>query len=144
MKGLLRVMLLGSLIVASAAVLVAQQPAAPAAPATQQAPTRVTLTVGRSTVLTTDFDITKIAIPNPEIAQATVVAPQEILIDGKTAGTVSLIVWGSTRRSQYDVVVDPGVTPLQRQLQSLFPGEDLRTSETADAVILTGHEDQQR
>jgi pilus assembly protein CpaC len=132
-------MSLGSLIIASAAVLAAQQAAAPAPAGTQQATSRVTLTVGRSIVLTTDFDITKIAIPNPEIAQATVVAPQEILIDGKTAGTVSLIVWGNTRRVQYDVVVDPGVTPLQRQLQSLFPGEDIRTSETADAVILTGH-----
>ena len=87
---------------------------------------RVTLTAARSTVITTDFDITRIAITNPAIADAVVVQPREILVDGKSPGTVSLIVWGATRRDQYDVVVEPGVTGLQQQLQSLFPGEDIR------------------
>ena len=72
-------------------------------------PERVLLTAGRSTVLSTDFDITRIAVTNPEIADATVVRPREVLVDGKGAGTVSLIVWGSTTRKHYDVVVDRGV-----------------------------------
>src|SRR5499427_11046229 len=83
-----------------------QQPqAAPgqAPPATD----RVELTAGRSTVLATDFDITRIAVTNPAVADATVVQPREILIDGKAAGTISLIVWGATARAQYDVVVEP-------------------------------------
>ena len=57
------------------------------------------LTAGRSTVLATDFDITRIAITNPAIADAVVVQPREILIDGKAPGTVSLIVWGGGARS---------------------------------------------
>ena len=59
-------------------------------------PERVLLTAGRSTVLLTDFDITRIAVTNPEVADATVVKPREVLVDGKGAGTVSLIVWGAT------------------------------------------------
>ena len=55
---------------------------------------RVLLTAGRSTVLLTDFDITRIAVTNPAIADAVVVRPREVLVDGKGAGTVSLIVWG--------------------------------------------------
>ena len=55
---------------------------------------RVVLTAGRSTVLATDFDITRIAVTNPAVADAVVVQPREILIDGKAAGTVSLIIWG--------------------------------------------------
>ena len=54
------------------------------------------LTAGRSTVLATAFDITRIAVTNPAIADAVVVQPREVLIDGKSAGTVSLIVWGAT------------------------------------------------
>ena len=95
----------------------------PAAPANR--PTeypRVSLTAGRSTVLTTDFNISRIAITNPAIADATVVQPTEILIDGKAPGTISLIVWGSDRRSQYDLVVEQPVTNLQQNLQMLFPG----------------------
>ena len=71
-------------------------PAAPQPPATQSQPAmpRIIVTAGRSTVLTTDFDVSRIALTNPAMADATVVAPREILIDGKAAGTISLIVWG--------------------------------------------------
>lgn len=99
---------------------------------------RVPLTAGRSTVLATDFDITRIAITNPAVADAVVVQPREILIDGKTAGTVSLIIWGTGRRAQYDVVVEPGVTTLQQKLQALFPGEDITATLNDEALILSG------
>jgi pilus assembly protein CpaC len=115
-------------------------PTPPGQASTQDALPRVTLTVGRSTVLTTDFDITKVSITNPAVADVTVVDTRELLIDGKGAGTVSLIIWGGPgTRVQYDVVVDPGVSPLQRQIQTLFPGEDITANETAEAVVLTGH-----
>src|SRR5258706_3907155 len=99
---------------------------------------RVSLTAGRSTVLTTDFDITRIAVTNPAVGDAVVVQPREILIDGKSAGTVSLIVWGDGRREQYDLVVEQGVTNLQQQLQALFPGEDIRVNASDEAIILSG------
>jgi pilus assembly protein CpaC len=124
-----------------------QPPAAPAAAAVQ-APVataepsarieRIVLTAGRSTVLETDFDITRIAVTNPAVADATAVAPREILLDGKGAGTVSLIVWGAGARKQYDVVVQPGISTLQQQLQALFPGEDIKVSVADDATILSG------
>ena len=44
------------------------------------------MTAGRSTVVTTDFDITRIAVTNPAIADAVVVKPREVLVDGKGAG----------------------------------------------------------
>ena len=79
------------------------------------------LTAGRSTVISTEYDITRIAVTNPAIADAVVVQPREILIDGKAAGTVSLIVWGANARKQYDIVVDPGVAALQQQFQTALP-----------------------
>ena len=99
---------------------------------------RIVLTAGRSTVLSTDFDITRIAVTNPAVADAVVVQPREVLIDGKSAGTVSLIIWGAARRSQYDVVVEPGVTTLQQKLQALFPGEDITATLNDEALILSG------
>ncbi len=99
---------------------------------------RVLLTAGRSTVVLTNFDITRIAVTNPAVADAVVVRPREILIDGKGAGTVSLIVWGATERKHYDVVVDPGVTTLQQNFQQLFPGEAINVAVTDEAVILSG------
>ena len=75
---------------------------------------------------------------NPAVADAVVVQPREVLIDGKAAGTVSLIIWGIARRSQYDVVVEPGVTTLQQKLQALFPGEDITATLNDEALILSG------
>jgi pilus assembly protein CpaC len=125
-------------VTASGVVALGAQDAPPQPPNGQSAVPRVTLTVGRSLVHPTAFDIIRVAITDPAVADATVVSPREILLDGKAAGTVSLIVWGLTERAQYDVVVDPGVSALQRQLQMIFPGEDIQASETADSVILTG------
>ena len=99
---------------------------------------RITLTAGRSTVLPTDFDITRIAVTNPAVADATVVAPREVLIDGKASGTISLIMWGAGRRVQYDLVVDPGVGALQQQLRGLFPGEDISVAVNEEATTLSG------
>ena len=96
------------------------------------------LTAGRSTVLRTDFDIVRIAVTNPAIADAAVVQTREILVDGKAPGTVSLIIWSSTDRKHYDLVVEPAITTLQQQLRALFPGEDITVSATDEAIILSG------
>jgi pilus assembly protein CpaC len=137
-------------IVASATIAGAQPPAEPAGspqPA-GPAPTRrstesgfeqIFLTAGRSTVLITPYDVTRIAVTNPQVADAVVVQPREVLIDGKAPGTVSLIVWGQDQRVQYDVVVDPGITTLQQTFQKLFPGEDIRVAIDNEAIILSGH-----
>jgi len=99
---------------------------------------RVSVTAGRSTSIETTFDVTRLAVTNPVIADAVVVRPREILIDGKAAGTVSLIVWGGDRRVQYDVVVEQPVSALEQQLQQLFPGERIQAAITPDSVVLSG------
>jgi pilus assembly protein CpaC len=114
-------------------------PQAPAADLTTPLAHRVVLTAGRSTVLDIDFDVTRIAVTNPAVADAVVVQPREILVDGKAAGTVSLIVWGgSGRRVVYDLTVEPAITTLQQRLQALFPGENIQVGVNDDAVILSG------
>jgi pilus assembly protein CpaC len=128
-----------AVVALAVAVLVAVSGEALSGQAEPPAPIkRVSLTAGRSTVLATAFDISRIAVTNPAVADAVVVQPREILIDGKSAGTVSLIVWGPGQRDQYDVVVDQGVTSLQQQMQLLFPGEDIRVSSSDEAIILSG------
>ena len=128
-------------VIAAAAGVAAQAPAPPQTGTLSVPPVyeRISLTAGRSLVLTTDFDIVRIAVTNPAVADATVVQPREILIDGKAPGTISLIVWGGGSRKQYDLVVDPGVASLQQQFQNLFPGEDIRVDMTEEALVLSGN-----
>ena len=70
---------------------------------------QIELLVGRSTVLTTDRPIRRVSLSTPDIADALVTSPQEVLIHGKTPGTISLLVWSDTGRiSSHDVVVGSG------------------------------------
>jgi pilus assembly protein CpaC len=121
-------------------IVITSAPAAMAQPGQSQAEIeKIHLTAGRSTVMSSDFDVTRIAVTNPAVADAVVVQPREVLIDGKAGGTVSLIIWGETQRKQYDVVVEQPITNLEQQLQALFPAEDIRVNVTDDAIILSGH-----
>ena len=99
---------------------------------------KVSLTAGRSTVLPTDFDISRIAITNPAIADATVVAAARDPHRRQGA-----------RHDQPDRLgadqphaVRPGRRaadqPLQQHLQMLFPGEDITVGTSDDATILSG------
>jgi pilus assembly protein CpaC len=131
---------LASSLIAQDRLSAAQQPPAQqtvAAAGEGQFP-KVSLTAGRSTVLTTPFDVNRIAVTSPDVADATVVQPREILIDGKKPGTVSLIVWGPGQRIQYDIVVDLPITTLEQQLHTLFPGEEITIGTSEGAVILSG------
>ncbi len=74
------------------------------------------------------IDIRRFSFTNVTVADGTVVSPRELLIDGKAAGTISLIVWGDTRRVQYELVVEPSITTLEQRLHELFPGEDINVS----------------
>jgi pilus assembly protein CpaC len=116
----------------------APPPAAPTAVTQETDGGRLRLLAGRSTVLTTTFDIRRLSLTNPEVADAMAVSPRELLIDGKTAGTISLIVWGDATRVHYELVVEPAVTTLEQRMQELFPGEDIRVSVTEGSVILSG------
>jgi pilus assembly protein CpaC len=89
-------------------------------------------------VVSTTFDITRIAITNPAVADAVVVQPREILIDGKSPGTITLMVWGAGERVQYDVVVEQPISSLEQQLHQLFPGEEVVVTMNADGIVLSG------
>ena len=99
---------------------------------------RLVITAGRSMVLSTDFNIERIAVTNPEVADAQVVEPRELLIDGRAPGTISLILWGPGIRRQYDLVIETPITTLEQHLHVLFPGEDIRINYSDEAIILSG------
>lgn len=108
---------------------------------TETPPVYPTLLVvaGGSTVVQTDYPITRIALTNSDIADATVVDPRQVLVDGKAAGAVSLIVWGASQMRQYAVVVYPPTPSLQRQFKLLFPNDDIAVNVADEAIVLSGH-----
>ncbi|PYR45120.1 MAG: hypothetical protein DMF95_21515 [Acidobacteria bacterium] len=131
-------MAIGVTLSAQAAAQTTAGPARQGGAASESSFERITLIAGRSRVLLTTYDVTRIAVTNPAIADAVVVQPREVLIDAKAPGIISLIVWGESTRVQYDVVVEPGQSTLQQQLDSVFPGQAIRVSVTDEAIVLSG------
>ena len=117
-----------------------EPPAPPAASSAVSPAVNVMVVVGGSTVVKTEFPITRFALNNPGVADATVVDQKELLVDGKATGTVSLIVWGQGQKlMQYEINVHPPTPPLQRQFKMLFPAEDIQVSVADEAIVLSGN-----
>jgi Flp pilus assembly secretin CpaC len=61
----------------------------------------ITVTVNKSVALRLPKKASRVSVTQPQIAEAVVVAPDQILINGKAVGTTSLVVWfegNKTRR----------------------------------------------
>jgi Flp pilus assembly secretin CpaC len=132
--------LLGVVAIGGPSLLAQQPPAAPpASQATQaeplaqpsgqaeaEAPQSLHLLVGRSIVITSPARIKRVSLADPNIAEAIVVSPNQVLVNGKTPGGVSLIIWDEADQSQvFEVSVDIDVLGLSQKIHEVFPTEDV-------------------
>jgi Flp pilus assembly secretin CpaC len=53
----------------------------------------IAVTVNKSIVLRLPGKASRVSVTQPQIAEAHVVAPDQVLINGKAVGTTSLVVW---------------------------------------------------
>ncbi|MFN2432223.1 MAG: type II and III secretion system protein family protein, partial [Gemmatimonadota bacterium] len=133
-KTLRRVTLLAALTLVplGAAAAAAQEPAESGSQQT------LNLTTGKSTILAFPQGLNRVSVGNPEVLDAVVVSPREVLVNGKTAGVTSLILSGGGTNRIYDVVVSNDVSLLQQRLEAMFPGEPIRVTMDRDLVVLQG------
>jgi len=102
-------------------------------------PQQLDLLVGRSAIIKMDRPITRVSLSTPEIADALVTTPYELLVHGKTPGTISLLVWGDNGRiTTYDVAVKRDLSSLEAQIRKLFPGEEITATSNGKDVVLAG------
>jgi pilus assembly protein CpaC len=102
-------------------------------------PTTVQLLVGRSTLLDIGATIARVSLTVPDVADAMVTAPTQLLIHGKQPGTISLFVWDRMGAIKtYEVVVRRDLSSLIEQVKTLFPGEDITVAGSGKDVVLSG------
>lgn len=100
---------------------------------------QILLLVGRSAVVHTDRAIQRVSLSTPEIADALVTAPRELLVHGKAPGTISLLVWNDAGRiTNYEVIVRRDLTPLEGQIRRQFPNEPIAVAVNGKDVVLSG------
>jgi pilus assembly protein CpaC len=100
---------------------------------------QILLLVGRSAVIHTDRAIQRVSLSTPEIADALVTAPREMLVHGKAPGTISLLVWADNGRiTNYEVIVRRDLSPLEGQIRRQFPNEPIAVAVNGKDVVLSG------
>lgn len=99
------------------------------------------VTVGRGTsaLLPQPSNVRRISIGDPEVADAVVVSPREVIVNGRKLGSTTLFVWdvNGTRRV-YNIEVTADAAALQRQIRALFPREQISVTSSGNIVILSG------
>lgn len=101
---------------------------------------------GKSVVLESPVDITRVSVANPDLAEAVVVSPREVLVNGRAPGQTSFIMWqNGGNRLLFDLMVRPNNTAnealaesVQRELRQELPGQNVAITVQGKNVILRG------
>ena len=102
-------------------------------------PIDIDLLVGRSALLNVGSPIARVSLTVPDVADALVTAPGQLLIHGKQPGTISLFVWDKAGAIKtYEVTVRRDLSALSEQLRQLFPGEAITAAGSGKDVVLSG------
>ena len=100
---------------------------------------QLTVIASKSIIVNTAEPIERVAVTSTDIADALVISPQQVMINGKAPGIVSLVLWDRTGKStSYDLVVEIDLSLLQRQLEEQFPTENISVSSAKGALVLSG------
>jgi pilus assembly protein CpaC len=99
----------------------------------------VTVSKGASALLVNTTAIQRFSIGDPSVAEAVVVSPTEVLINGKTLGTTSLFLWDNSGNIKlYSIEVTADAAGLQRYLTSVLEGERVDVTASGNVVTLSG------
>jgi pilus assembly protein CpaC len=112
----------------------------------EQSSNELFVTAGKSVIVDSALPIERVSVGFGDIAEATVVSVNELLVNGKTPGETSLIVWQkggsklffdvSVRSSRF--VSDTRLDGIRRELNNELPGQNIRPSFNNDMVFLRG------
>ncbi|MGH9547434.1 MAG: type II and III secretion system protein family protein [Terriglobales bacterium] len=111
---------------------------APEAAAQGSAPLRVM--VGKSLLINTTERLKRVSVTDDAVADVMVVTPTQILVHGRAAGEVSLLIWDELERSRsFDLRVDVDVSAAAEEEKRVFPEEQINVSPSRSAIVLSGH-----
>jgi pilus assembly protein CpaC len=105
----------------------------------QEVEPSITVTVNQSVVFGLAQKARRVSVTQPEIAEVVVVSPNQLLINGKSVGATSLVVWDQKGQvTKFDLLVLPDIAALRRQLKALFSEEKIEVSTSGAAIVLRG------
>jgi pilus assembly protein CpaC len=119
-----------------------QSPASvsPAQTAEAQGAAPLRVMVNKSLLINTTERLKRISVTDPNVADAMVVTPTQILVHGRAPGEVSLLIWDELERSRsFDLRVDVDVSAAAEEEHRVFPDEQIAVTPSRSAIVLSGH-----
>jgi len=127
-----------------------QAPSAPPAPAAevsnQDSANDLSVAVGKSVLVNFARPVRRVAVGLSDIAEATATSPTEIMVNGKTPGQTSLIVWQrggdrqffniTVRRNTYES--SDRLDAVRRELSVSLPGQAIQVRSENGSIFLRG------
>ena len=96
--------------------------------------------MGKSLLINTTERLKRISVTDDAIADAIPLTPTQILVHGRAAGEVSLLIWDELERSRsFDLRVDVDVRTAAEEERRVFPDEQITVSPSRSAIVLSGH-----
>src|SRR5215831_561078 len=142
------ILAIGSLITSTFAGAAPQQPAnqPQAVAAGQDSANDLFVNAGKSVIVNSSQPIERVSVGFGDIAEATAVSPQEVLVNGKTPGQTSLIIWQQGGgKLFFDVTVQPArfandtrLEAIRRQIDRELPEQKIDVSMENELIFLRG------
>ncbi|MGB7190849.1 MAG: pilus assembly protein N-terminal domain-containing protein [Acidobacteriaceae bacterium] len=135
-----------SIAVFSGTALRAQTTPPPVSAARQDSSRELSIAVGKTAVIDFAQAVKRVSVGVGDIAEASAVSPTEILVNGKTPGVTSLIVWEQGGERQFfNVTVHESryasldkMSELRRELHMQLPGQEVSASTANGLIFLRG------
>lgn len=133
-------MLASLMLVLSYSMATAQETSYKASFQQNKEPIAVNVLVGQSRVINFDRPVGRFSVSNPEIAEAVLVTPDQVLVNGKAFGQVNFIAWEQSGGQYlvFDVYVRANLSLIDSQIRALFPKDDIRLSQANGSVVISG------
>src|ERR687886_2916681 len=103
-------------------------------------PVQINVLVGQSRVINFDKQIGRFSVSNPDVAEAVLVAPDQVLVNGKAFGQVNFIAWEKSGGQfiVFDVFVRSNLSLIDSQIKLLFPKDNISLSQANGSVVISG------
>lgn len=116
------------------------------APPREDSSRDLSVAVGKTAVIDFSHSVKRVAVGLGDIAEASVVSPTEILVNGKAPGVTSLIVWeNGGQRHFFNVTVHASryesqdkMMELRRELHLQLPGQNVSATTANGLIFLRG------
>jgi pilus assembly protein CpaC len=120
-----------------AAVLAASSSLAQTGPARN-----ITLMEGRGELLQFQRDVQKVALAEPKIADAVVLSPREVMVNAKTPGHTTLLIWETgSEPARYEIEVakdNSDWDSFRKLIEANADGGAVTVTGSGDTIVLTG------